>query len=159
MTISNVLTGPRSRRIALALTGAVAAAMVAAAPAQAAGTDYSKINFAGRWVTETMTASAPLGNVLVLKNACGAKRNCYSGSITFHYQDGKKSKPIKIGLSVVKDKLMVVWPGGNLATGKGTSKARYSDGRLSLGSECKDRLLFASGKDRLPEQCVFLEVQ
>jgi hypothetical protein len=146
----------RHRHIISGMVGVAVAALavgVLSAPAQAAGDDYTEFSFAGKWVTKTMTEGAPLGNVMTLKKGCAGDKNCYTGAIKFHYQDGKISKPTKVQLRVKPSTLTVVWADGK------TSPARVVDGNIVIGSGCKDRLLFASGQDRLPRQCEFLAVQ
>jgi hypothetical protein len=89
--------------------------------------------------------------------------NAYQGTLPFRHRDGRKTKPVKVGLAVGKQsqgsiRVTVVMPGGALATGKGVVKGRLSttDGSMYFPTCSKSWPLAMKGEE--DTDCLFREM-
>jgi hypothetical protein len=85
-------------------------------PANAATTDLGP-----RYVSASLRENS-VGYSLRLTPADSGPGNAYTGVLRFHFQDGRRGKPIKVGIATtgsgVGMKVAMVLPGGSLASGK-----------------------------------------
>jgi hypothetical protein len=86
-------------------------------------------NLAGQWKTDSLTQNR-IGYEMNL-TAAGTGNTAYQGTLQFRHRDGRKTKPVKVGLAVGRQtkngyRVTIVMPGGALATGTGTVSGRLS---------------------------------
>jgi hypothetical protein len=118
-------------------------------------------NLAGEWKTLSLTQNR-IGYELKLRKA-GAGESTYQGTLQFRHRDGRKTKPVKVGVAVGAQsqgsyRVTIVMPGGALATGKGTVSGRLSltDGSLYFPKCSKVWPLAMKGEE--DTDCLFREM-
>lgn len=143
---------------------ATALSLVLLAPGAAAAATPRQIttpDLVGQWKTVSLTDNR-IGYEMNLTSA-GAGNNAYEGTLQFRHRDGRKAKPVKVGVAVGKAskgsfRVTIVMPGGTLATGKGTIVGRLSqpDGSMYF-PKCSSVLPFAM-KGEEDTDCLFREM-
>jgi hypothetical protein len=119
-----------------ALTAVLAAALLTSGvAAHGAPVKSTPPDLGGQWKTLSLTQNR-IGYEMNLKNA-GVGNDAYEGTLQFRHRDGRKTKSTKVGLAVGKQskgsyRVIIVMPGGSLATGKATVTGRLfkSDGSM-----------------------------
>lgn len=118
-------------------------------------------DLAGTWNTDSLTQNK-IGYELTLKPA-DSDMNAYQGILKFRHRDGRKTKPVKVGLSVGKSsqgtvRVTIVMPSGSLVTGKGTVSGRLftTDGSMYFPTCSKIWPLAMKGEE--DTDCLFREV-
>lgn len=118
-------------------------------------------DLAGTWKTDSLTQNR-IGYELTLKSA-DSDMNAYQGILKFRHRDGRKTKPVKIGLSVGKSsqgsvRVTIVMPKGSLATGEGTVSGKLSttDGSMYFPTCSKIWPLAMKGEE--DTDCLFREL-
>ncbi len=118
-------------------------------------------NLAGEWKTLSLTQNR-IGYELKLRKA-GAGESTYRGTLQFRHRDGRKTKPVTVGVAVGEQsqgsyRVTIVMPGGALATGVGTVSGRLSqtDGSMYFPKCSKVWPLAMKGEE--DTDCFFREI-
>ncbi len=160
VTLRNVLLEVIMFRVALTAVFA-AALLTSGSPAHSTPLQRTPPDLGGQWKTVSLTQNR-IGYELNLKKA-GAGNDAYQGTLQFRHRDGRKTKPVKVGLAVGAQskgsyRVTIVMPGVALATGKGTVSGRLSktDGSMYF-PECSQIWPLAM-KGEEDTDCLFREM-
>ena len=145
-----------------AMTPALVSVMLTSgATAHASPMQNTPPDLGGQWKTVSLTQNR-IGYEMNLQDA-GAGNNAYEGTLQFRHRDGRKTKPVKVGLAVGAQskgsyRVTIVMPGGGLATGKGTVSGRLSKTDGSIYFPKCSQLWPLAMKGEEDTDCLFREM-